>query len=61
MEPSVLDLTERNNILTFTISNINVSYANAIRRVILADIPTVSFALLPMKKMMLYLILTHVV
>ena len=52
MDPSVLDLTEnsKNNTLTFTISNINVSLANAIRRVILADIPTVIFRTFPHEK-----------
>ena len=50
MEPSVLDMITLDNILTFTISNINMSYANAIRRVILADIPTVVFRTFPHDK-----------
>ena len=50
MDPAIQELTEKNNILTFTISNINVSYANAIRRVILADIPTVVFRTFPHDK-----------
>lgn len=50
MNPIVLDLTEVNNILTFTINNINVSYANALRRVILADIPTIVFRTTPYEK-----------
>jgi DNA-directed RNA polymerase alpha subunit len=47
MNPSVLDISEKNNVLKFTISNINVSMANAIRRVIIADIPTVVFRTAP--------------
>ena len=49
MDPSVLDFVEntKNNTLTFTVSNINCSLANAIRRVILADIPTVVFRTFP--------------
>ena len=50
MDPSVLDLFEQDNTLRFTISNINVSYANAIRRVILTDIPTVIFRTFPYDK-----------
>ena len=50
MDPSVLDLFDENNTLKFTISNINVSYANAIRRVILADVPTVVFRTFPHNK-----------
>jgi len=47
MEPSVLDMSEKDNVLKFTISNINVSMANAIRRVIISDIPTVVFRTAP--------------
>ena len=50
MDPSVLDLFEQNNTLKFTISNINASFANAIRRVILVDIPTVVFRTYPHNK-----------
>lgn len=50
MEPSVMDINERNNTLYFTISNINVSFANAIRRVILSDIPTVVIRTFPYEK-----------
>lgn len=50
MEPSVIDINERNSTLYFTISNINVSYANAIRRVILSDIPTVVIRTFPYEK-----------
>lgn len=50
MTSLVLDKNEEDGILTFTISNINVSYANAIRRTILADIPTVVFETIPHEK-----------
>ena len=50
MDPQVIDLIEENNILKFTINNINVSYANAIRRVIVSDIPTVVFKTFPHEK-----------
>ena len=41
MNPKVENISETNNVLRFTISNINVSLANSIRRVILSDIKTV--------------------
>ena len=50
MNPTIDAIKEEENILTFTISNINVSYANAIRRVILSDIPTVVFRTTPHDK-----------
>lgn len=50
MEPSVLDMNESKNTLHFTISNINVSFANAIRRIILSDIPTVVIRTFPYEK-----------
>lgn len=50
MTSLLFDKNEQEGILTFTISNINVSYANAIRRTILADIPTVVFETLPHEK-----------
>lgn len=50
MNPLILDLKEKDDILYFTIANINVSYANAIRRVILSDIPTIVFETLPHEK-----------
>ena len=50
MTSLLLDKNEQDGVLTFTISNINVSYANAIRRTILADIPTVVFETLPHEK-----------
>ena len=50
MEPSVMDMRETEEVLYFTISNINVSYANAIRRVIISDIPTVVIRTFPYEK-----------
>jgi DNA-directed RNA polymerase II subunit RPB3 len=44
MNPSLTNISEEeNNILKFTLSGINVSLANAIRRTMLSDIPVVGF------------------
>ena len=43
----ISNLEEDNNILKFTVSNINVSYANAIRRIILSEIPCIVFKTQP--------------
>jgi len=43
----VVDLKEENGIMTFTIYGMDVSYINAIRRTILADIPIVVFKTTP--------------
>ncbi len=44
MNPSLTNISEEdNNTLKFTLSGINVSLANAIRRTILSDIPIVGF------------------
>jgi len=50
MNPKVTNLTEQNNILTFTLSGLNVSLANAVRRTILSDIPTVVFRTSPFEE-----------
>jgi DNA-directed RNA polymerase II subunit RPB3 len=50
MDPVVSDISEEENIFTFTISNISVSYANSIRRVILSDIPTIVIRTFPHDK-----------
>jgi len=39
MNPVLKKLSEENDVLRFTLSNLNVSLANAIRRTILSDIP----------------------
>lgn len=41
--PKISNVDENNNTLKFTLSNINVSYANAIRRILLSDIPCIVF------------------
>ena len=41
--PKISNVDENDNTLKFTLSNINVSYANAIRRILLSDIPCVVF------------------
>lgn len=40
MNPALTKISEDHDLLSFTLSNINVSLANAIRRTILNDIPT---------------------
>ena len=50
MEPAVIDIFEKDNILNFTIYNINVSFVNALRRVILSDIPTIVIRTMPYEK-----------
>lgn len=47
MNPKVSAKTESDGILNFTISQVNVSIANAIRRVILSEIPSVVFRTFP--------------
>jgi DNA-directed RNA polymerase alpha subunit len=47
MNPRVDNVSEDNNIFRFTLSNLNVSLANAIRRTLLADIPIVVFRTTP--------------
>ena len=43
MKPRIDNISESGDVLNFTLSGINVSLANAIRRVILSDIPQVVF------------------
>jgi len=50
MNPIVEQFSEKGEELTFTISNINVSLANAIRRTILSDINIVVFRTTPYEK-----------
>jgi len=45
--PIVSNKNEENDVLKFTISNINVSAANAIRRIILSEIPCIVFKTTP--------------
>jgi DNA-directed RNA polymerase alpha subunit len=41
--PTLSKITEHNDLYKFTLGNVNVSLANAIRRTILSDIPTLGF------------------
>ena len=43
MNPQISNISEVGDVYQFTISNLNVSLANAIRRTILSDIPTLVF------------------
>lgn len=47
MNPRIQDVKEDGNSLTFTLSGVNVSLANAIRRTVLSDIPTFVFRTTP--------------
>jgi DNA-directed RNA polymerase subunit L len=47
MASKIADLKEEDGVLTFTLSNTDVSYANALRRTILSDIPIVVFKTTP--------------
>lgn len=47
MSSKVTNLKEEDGLLSFTISNIDVSYVNGIRRTILSDIPVVVFKTTP--------------
>jgi len=43
MDPKISSLTEENSILKFTIKQIDTSLANALRRIILSEVPTFVF------------------
>ena len=47
MNPVINNLAEENDTLTFTLSGVNVSLANALRRIMLSDIPCVVFRTTP--------------
>ena len=47
MDPVITELSEENNYLTFKITGINVSVANALRRIILSEIETLVFRTTP--------------
>ncbi len=46
----VQNLYEENNVLSFTLSGVNVSIANSLRRIILSEIPCVVFKTTPHKE-----------
>lgn len=48
--PTMKEINEKNDILSFSIENINVSLINALRRTILSDIPCVVFRTVPYEK-----------
>jgi DNA-directed RNA polymerase subunit L len=48
--PEVYNVTSKDNITTFKIKNINVSFVNALRRTILTNIPTAVFRTMPYEK-----------
>jgi DNA-directed RNA polymerase alpha subunit len=47
MNPHIENKSNKDDMLTFTLSGVNVSIANAVRRTILSDIPTVVFKTSP--------------
>jgi len=47
MEPRVNELSEKDGLLTFTLTGVDVSVANALRRTLLSDIPIVVFRTFP--------------
>ena len=47
MNPKIENMKEVDNILTFTLKGVDVSFANAIRRIILSEIPIVVFKTIP--------------
>jgi DNA-directed RNA polymerase II subunit RPB3 len=47
MDPKVINIDEKDSTMTFTLTNTNVSIANAIRRILLSEIPCVVFKTTP--------------
>ena len=39
MNPTISNLSEENNTLGFRLAGVNVSFANAIRRILLSEVP----------------------
>ena len=50
MNPHIEQNTKKGDMLSFTLNGVNVSIANAIRRTILSDVPTVVFKTSPYEK-----------
>jgi DNA-directed RNA polymerase subunit L len=50
MNPVISKFVEENNELKFTVNGINVSFANALRRIVLSEIPTLVFRTTPHDK-----------
>ena len=49
-QPRIENIANNDDTLTFTLSNVNVSIANAVRRTVLSDIPTVVFKTTPQEE-----------
>jgi len=49
-QPRIANIANNDDILTFTLSNVNVSIANAVRRTVLSDIQTVVFKTTPQEE-----------
>ena len=49
MDPSISNITETNNVLSYTLKGVNVSIANSLRR-ISTEIPSVVFRTTPYEK-----------
>ena len=50
MEPVISKISDESPLLKFTLSGVNVSIANAIRRIILSEIPCIVFRTSPYEK-----------
>uniref|UniRef100_A0A6C0KJF4 DNA-directed RNA polymerase RpoA/D/Rpb3-type domain-containing protein n=1 Tax=viral metagenome TaxID=1070528 RepID=A0A6C0KJF4_9ZZZZ len=50
MDPIISDINEENGYLRFTLENVNTSIANALRRIIISEIPTVVIRTFPYDK-----------
>ena len=50
MEPTITNTEEKDGYLTFTLSGVNVSIVNALRRTLLSDIPTIVFRTTPYER-----------
>jgi DNA-directed RNA polymerase alpha subunit len=47
MNPKIENIKQSDNTMTFTLKGVDVSFANAIRRIIISEIPTVVFKTMP--------------
>ena len=49
-KPAIRNISDEDGILHFTLNNINVSLANALRRIMLSEVPTLVFRTTPYNK-----------
>ena len=56
MNPTISNLEEQENTLRFRIAGINVSFANALRRIMLSEIPCVVMKAVPHRHQLLILL-----